>query len=365
MTFDIDRLRAFRAPDATPDPQAHAAARAALLEAISQATRHTRTSSGHKAPALHGRRRRHALLGGLTLAGGVAAVAIALASGLGQGEFQPEGAAAALTRVAAVATDQPDIVLASGQYWYSRSESLQRTTAVGGPHPYTVLLRTRTESWIDRDGHGRQRHETVGDPTFVTPADRQAWIAAGWPQIGWTSDELVGHPGGRSYGPRTYTFGASLLSYAQLRSLPTNPDELLDRVRQAAIDWHTDDSQAMEMFTVVGELFRDTPLPRHLRAALYQVVARIPGVTLGPRMRDGHGRTGVTVALSSGDTRKELVFDPDTAALLDERTVMRHEERESGGLPGGTQAVTVVPPGTVWENAYLASGVVDSIKERP
>lgn len=79
-----------------------------------------------------------------------------------------------------------------------------------------------------------------------------------------------------------------------------------------------------EMFTVIGDLLRRDPLPARVRAFLYRVAARIPGIqALGPT-HDGLGRPALAVALN--DTlygeRDELLFDPRTASLLGETSVV-------------------------------------------
>jgi hypothetical protein len=63
-----------------------------------------------------------------------------------------------------------------------------------------------------------------------------------------------------------------------------------------------------EMFTVIGDLLRRDPLPARVRAFLYRVAARIPGIqALGPTL---YGE------------RDELLFDPRTASLLGETSVV-------------------------------------------
>ena len=87
---------------------------------------------------------------------------------------------------------------------------------------------------------------------------------------------------------------------------------------------------------IVGELLREAPTPPALRAALYRVAARIPGVELVGAVRDEQGRRGIAVALPEETERNELVFDPRSAALLGERSVTTREQR----FPGATNAST-------------------------
>src|SRR5205085_10637482 len=114
-----------------------------------------------------------------------------------------------------------------------------------------------------------------------------------------------------------------------------------------------------EMFTLVGDTLRETNASPQLRSALYQVAATIPGVELVGTVTDQAGRQGTAVGLTSGGAggpiQHQLIFDPDTSALLFEQTVLE-----------GHASWTDAEPGSVitW-SVYLASGVVDSTDQTP
>ena len=78
------------------------------------------------------------------------------------------------------------------------------------------------------------------------------------------------------------------------------------------------------MFTEIGDLLREDPIPAKVRAALYLVAARIPGIQVLGLTHDAIGRPALAVALN--DTlygeRSELLFDPKTSALVGERSVV-------------------------------------------
>ena len=369
MSTEMDHLRAFRAADGTPDPDARAAARAALLEQVEHAieersarvprperiedgaVRHRAAPRRARVPVLFatdpatGRRPRGRLLvGGVGLAV-AGALAVALVFGLGSGGVQPTDASAAqlLRRAAEVADRGPDVALRAGEYWYTRSESTSMTT-FGDQHPFAVLLQIRRESWIGRDGGGYVRQQTVGEPRFVGAGGRAAWVAAGQPPLGADMDAPI-VTGEGTETSKSYPFGSDGLTYAELLALPTDTDALYARVRKAAHDNHNSAGDAHEMFTIVGDLLREAPTPAALRAALYRVAARVPGVELLGKVHDAIGRPGVAVALGEPHERSELVFDPKTAELLGERD-------EMDGQPA-------------FESAYLESGVVDSTSARP
>ena len=104
-----------------------------------------------------------------------------------------------------------------------------------------------------------------------------------------------------------------------------------------------------ETFTLVGDLLRETYASPAVRAALYEVAADLPGVELVGNVRDASGRPGIAVAYDHDGARNELIFDPETAVMLGESTVVT--DAGAMGLPVGTVVSSAV---------YLASGVVDS-----
>lgn len=352
MSTDLDRLQTFHAADGVPDPDARAAARAALLERIEEAAAQQRPVGRCVRAAAPRPRRRRLLAGGLGLAGaGAAALALALVSGLGSGGVQPPAATAAelLRRAADVAAGGPDVVLRPGQYWYTRSESTTRTT-YGDRPPFSFLSQMRRESWIGRDGGGRVRQYAVGKPRFVSPRDRENWIASGRPALaGGVMDVPIVQEDG-AITEKTYYLGAIGLTYDEMRALPTDVETLYARVALEARRWATGNGRPLsdaphQMFTIVGDMLRETPMPPALRAAFFRVAARIPGVELVGETTDAAGRPGVAVALGDARRRAELIFDARTAELLGERSTW-------GADPA-------------FISAYLESGAVDSVKERP
>ena len=86
------------------------------------------------------------------------------------------------------------------------------------------------------------------------------------------------------------------------------------------------------------------------------MAAGLPGVELVGDTKDPVGLDGMAVAYAHEGLRHDLIFDPDTSALLGERSVV--VDPSKGGFD--------VEPGTVvgWA-AYLSSGIVDSTSDRP
>jgi hypothetical protein len=295
-------------------------------------------------PPRRGRRR-------WAVAAGVAAAAVAIAVAVpamlpgGHPGGAPNAAAAALLRAARVAATQESTPLPSpGQYVYTKTEAVYESdwADVGPNHDqyFSVLTPVVREAWIGTDGSGRLL-ETNGTPTFLTEHDRSVWLAAGRPDLGGnkTHDESY-RPGG--------------LFYLDLTKLPTDPGELRTMIEERKVEGGPPGDA--ETFTIIGDLLRETYAPPELRAALYQIASELPGVELIGNVKDPVGRDGIAVAYPNDGILHELIFDPNTSALLAERTVITD--------PG--QAHLQVSAGTVvgWA-AYLASGIVDSTDQRP
>jgi hypothetical protein len=276
---------------------------------------------------------------------GVAAAAVSIAVALpailpggGPGGAEP-AAAAVLHRAALTAAKQPALPAPRlGQFVYTKSTRVNvGMRALGDGHEaFSVTQPLTREAWIGLDGAGRLM-ETRGTASFPTAADEAAWKDAGSPDLGngTTSDE---------------SFEAGGLWFVDLSGLPTDPDALLGVIEERRIV--VGPPGDAETFMLIGDLLRETYASPALRAALYEVAAGLPGVELVGNVRDASGRPGVAVAYGHDGTRSELTFDPETADMLGEGTVV---------TDGGTMGL---PVGTVLSSAvYLASGVVDSTDE--
>jgi hypothetical protein len=331
------RLRAFR----TDVPAAGDAARARAREALNK-----RIAGAPHARPRAPRRRTAVLAAG---AGALAlALVIAVVFGLDSGGIRSDPTAAqALERVARVAARQPveRTLVGPGQYWYVRSRTAFMTT-VGDQPPYSAITPSVREIWLGHTRGGRL-YERGEKPQFFGARDRMRWRAAGSPSL---TRNMVTSLGA---SPATVAFGSRSLTFDELRHLPTDVDELSAQIKSAAGGAGPGPNQ--EAFTVIGDLLREAPVPPAVRAALYRAAARIHGVRFVGRVRDPEGREGLAVALRAGDSRRELIFDPDTSALLAEREVLVHRVKWLDA-PAGT---------VIGSAAYLKSGVVGSTHERP
>lgn len=111
-------------------------------------------------------------------------------------------------------------------------------------------------------------------------------------------------------GSDVFDVGGTGLTWDELYALPTDPAKL-EPVLQSDIKGAGPNPTA-ELYTVVGDLLRESPAPPALREALYEIAVGIPGVKLVGHYKDALGRTGTAVE-RDGET---LVIDPGNGELL-------------------------------------------------
>jgi len=312
---ELDLLRSLPADLVEPSEEARARARGRLL-------RHIRRSG-----QTHHRRR--LLVPAVALAG---AAAIAALVGVGRHGQTTAAAAPFLRQTGHVALRQPPPTpVTRGHYRYTKS--LIAYLVIDGDKHWVALAPKVREIWLGPTGG--QIRETSSGPVFLSAADRGRWIAAGRPPV--TAPEA------------TETLPPPLPL-----DLPTNPDALYKKLHDEAVG--NANGTESEMLTEVGDALRETDASPALRAALYEVAARIPGIELVGPVTDRIGRHGIAVAYSSrpDDQRHELIFDPKTSALLGE------EYRALSGNEFGYAPGTLIGYAT-----YVRTGVADRLGVRP
>jgi hypothetical protein len=218
--------------------------------------------------------------------------------------------------VLAAARQPAPPVLAPGQFKYTETVSLGESDTLNDHgHTFAVDYSQHEQQWIGWNGSGRQV-ETSTDPTFPTPRDHAQWVADGSPSL--------------TIGPSDQAFAARQLSNGpgktDLATLTTDPAALARLISARRIEGGP--PGPAEDFTQVGDLLRASAAPPALRAALFQVAVRIPGVTVvaGTRNHSGQPGTGLVFRspVTSGPDRgqvdqRELIFDPATSDLIGEQ----------------------------------------------
>jgi hypothetical protein len=268
----------------------------------------------------------------------VGAVATAVVLAIGTGGAGTASAARLLRQAAVTARAQRSLAtLEPGQYLYTKSTSEYMNSVALKSGSYAVMVPYVREVWLRRDGTGWV-HQTSGAPFFLSEHDRQAWIAAGRPELGAGVMNL----------PLQNT-DAPTAPMASL-DLPSDPDALYARLQHDAAGFGS--RMYAEMFTIIGDSLRENSTTPAQRAALFEVAARLPGITLIPATTDAAGRREDGVAIDDLQNRERLtlLFDPDSRALLGEEDSLL--AGNFGDYPAGT---------VIGRAAYLEQAVVDSV----
>jgi hypothetical protein len=289
------------------------------------------------------------LLPALALAAILAAVVLVLRSG-GVLRPQPATAAGVLNASAtALGHEGGSRALTPGEYFYSRMAVWWRYAGFSR-NPY--IVRSVQESWVARDGRGRTHYHVIG--LSGTDANESLPFAR-------SEDTQQRRPQARPFILSTVPIPGIVLSYAQLRRLPTNPSRLAAAMDRLAARFHVDRSfPQRDIRTAIRfEMLRglaEAPTSASLRAALYRVLAATPGIRLLGRTRDSIGRDGMSLAVSVEDVRLELIIDPTTGELLQtSRTLLRRSRAYLDGKQ---------PPGLINRATYLADAIVPSTHAR-
>jgi hypothetical protein len=264
----------------------------------------------------------------------------------------PATAAAALDQAADAAERQPtpEAFPRSDQFFYTRSRSTYLSCRFDATHGFCALAQQRREAWVSERRRGSETTRVVGH-RWPSAAERRKWVAAGRPSVAGQIEGTF-----RLSPNRAFSLGNERLSGRQMRAFDAEGAALFRRLRDG-VSPGQGSSPAGEVFTQIGDALREQPAPPKLRAALYRALKYVPGVRFTPQTRDALGRPAVAVTRVEDGTRRELLFDPATSAMLAEREVIVGARRNQG---------FVAPVGTVIADAvYEQRGVVDRIGMRP
>ena len=272
-------------------------------------------------------------------------------------------AAATLAQAARVAASQPTgSVPGQHQYLYYEVTGAVLSdgpTAIGGKE-FPVVSVQRTQTWVAPDGSGRQRITTTKTSLLLSNQEH-AWKAAGSPgaeagsrnsdtSFPESSSGRFGPPGGPVVlGPD----GTWSLSYPDTAHFPTQPAALEEAIKK----YFGVTGGPYTVFTLAGEALQFGASPA-LRAALFTMVERLPGVSALGQTRDEAGRLGIGVSMTSGDIRAVLIFDPRTSAVLGETFIQAKPTNIGSG--------TVIPRGTVVNfKTFGSTGITGSVNSFP
>jgi hypothetical protein len=247
-----------------------------------------------------------------------------------------------LARAASAALHQPSLFPKDDQYFFVRTEGTEPTgMSTKSGRSINAVETIITDRWQSADRASLQRTRVVA-LHFESAADAAYWRAQGGPdlQVGATQSDRI--PASGRYGIDIGRRGD--LTRAQVLALPGNPRALYARLvpsrsRIAQLLRHASPqvlAQVAKLKSEYGSLnnylawfafnaiissFEQSPMPPAVRSAMFGALALIPGVKSIGVDRDLVGRPGDAIVFTDHfrGIRTELIFDPDTSALLGER----------------------------------------------
>jgi hypothetical protein len=281
----------------------------------------------------------------MTAAAGLSVAAVAFVVALQGGDALPSTGTAAAYRAAVVTQRRPLAFPADNQFYYVRSVTAEsriiqsRPPSGGGPAPPMAFVRVEQQLWTSANRIGFSKFRTLS-VQFANPASRRAWLAAGRPALGASGSGREG-----TLGRGLYLLGNIELTRQALLSFTTDPRKLYRRLYAAG-------HSPYGVFGEIGDELRNRPAPSTLRAALYRTLALVPGIRLIGPTRDAVGRRGVAASFTHDGLQDELVIDPKTATMLEERSIVADPAKVRVGLPRGA---------TTSRTTYLQRAVTNTI----
>jgi hypothetical protein len=355
---DMTLIRSFRAERADRDPRARAAAWRELEAVLAPAP----------SPALSVRRSRRRGVLALAGAGAVAAVVAAIIV-LGSGPTAEPAAAEVLHETAAVAASgkgAPALEAGADQYYFTKRKEVEfmgwypgSYSIVGGPATrpdgFSALIPKETEYWLSHEGGSRAR-EILGTPRFLSDAEQTRWEEAGSPLPNGFENDGV-------YEVETPRPQSSPDNFPDLSQAPTDPKELLLAIRTGQAPGISEpigtpvgmDVTIQNLTSLIG---RPNASPA-LRAAAFNALADLPGFELDRDATDLDGRHGYAISYDNAinGNREEVIIDPETSALLGERSILTARSLEESQWKGYEAGLVLR------DVAFLESTVVDSTHE--
>lgn len=262
------------------------------------------------------------------------------------------------------AAQEAETTTRTGRFWHARGEAVQTLYRDHHGHRYRLLASSPTESWYPadrRDGIGVSGQAPPGVTLKpVTAADAVAYRADGSPQPNENAAAGIQVP----ELPNGPDLAGEMIYEGDPARLPTDPV----RMRLAILKWmgdHDDMPAHPDAF-----LFREgaklldaggPPRAPSLRAAVYRMLAGLPGVRDLGQVRDPLGRPALGVAMTErtsahGTLDWQLLIQPSSDTIMATRAVvLRHGAKNPRATPGSIEYLEL------WRTA----GWTDTPPERP
>jgi hypothetical protein len=371
----LDAALAAFSSDVSPDERVLATARAELMAAAGGPSEQGSSMTTTEAPpAVHGRtpqptaRRPRAArwVAAAAAVGTLVAGALVLQSISFRGGPAGNSAAASALNTAADHIGAADQPVGPGQFRYVATHSWTLAMADGAEGNVAVLQEQLHEIWVPADQRQEwlhRRHQTGSYQVIIgTEAQaRAAGLVPGEGPAGSGNPYAEGEwraPCGDFFAagetpPREPCSGGvagwQSPTPGWAASLPRDPRQLLDRLRQ---DAPRNDRGDVELLVYAADALRSGLLPADLRAALYRALALVPALRVTENVANLDGRQGTALGMDTDGDRHDIVIDVQTGQFIGERQV----------VTGGSSEL---PAGTITSYSSVGTAVVGGLGQAP
>jgi hypothetical protein len=230
---------------------------------------------------------------------------------------------------------------------------------VPGPYPKPgqwVYIKTMVAS----DARFIVRSDDEGDRLERVPAEGpravEWWSKAGKPGEG--TESVTNREGNALLGPPMIQG----VSYPDLPSLPTDPDRLLKAIYDYQRKHGYGGAETWPAtFRLIAEMLGNLLVPPDLQAALFQSLAKIPGVTVVQDTVDAAGRRGMALALVDDQVRFEVILEKGTYRYLGLANIVTSDHHDDVG----TVKIPMRKGQVLYRTARLTLAVVDGPPKQP
>jgi hypothetical protein len=251
----------------------------------------------------------------------------------------------------------------TGTYWRVEEVTGNLLGYGSGTQIYAVDQRsTPVTSWDARSSGKRTwTFPATGDmTTALAGGATQAWQAAGSPALPSDTGQQQAY---WQVGGSVANLGNEPMTFAQLQALPSGPGALASAIRQEIrredAQEHATQDVTFRTFDICTQLLK-APLPAPVRAAVFLVLAGLPGVRSVGAMTDPLGHTGYGIVMGGngsdgGDpfaavnssAEEVLLISPATGVLVDDEQVQTQlqtgvQPASSGAVPGFASCQAII-----------------------
>jgi hypothetical protein len=189
----------------------------------------------------------------------------------------------------------------------------------------------------------------TGESCVLEPFERESWIAPDG------SGRILETRGGQTSDE---TFQPGELAFLDLyETLGWSQSRVRRHIEELA---GVQDADDFTTFVVIGELMGETQLLADMRVVLFRIAATLADTELLGPSSDALGRDGIGIGYSSGGLRYEVIFDRDTALVLEQRVVETGDDPPPVSIEGLAGGWLVAGSRSIYER----SGLVASTDER-